>query len=111
MGLLLRRSDPWEDMRGLRFVFRDTAPAAEMRADFNRFRVEQESKLRASPGRRRNPVEAWPSELLFFFRAILLLRGLGASLGARLPYLATISPTARLAILQQYPRELHAKVS
>ncbi len=112
MGLVLRRSDPWEDMRGMRFVLRDTAPAAEMRADFARFVAEQDTLRRESEGtgRRRNPVEAWPSELLFFFRAILLLRGLGASLDARLPYLATLAPSARITLLQQHPRPTHAKV-
>jgi hypothetical protein len=30
----------------------------------------------------RNPVEAWPAELLFFFRVTLLLRGLCSKLEA-----------------------------
>jgi hypothetical protein len=136
MDLVLNREDPWEDMHGIRFVLRDTAPAVEMRADFRKYREEQvmfwplvcflmcnlfltfcaqknrlqETKFKEHPRGRRNPVAAWPSELLFFFRVILLLRGLCAGLGVRIPYLKTLTPFARMALLQAFPRSAHAKV-
>jgi len=57
-----------------RFTLRDTAPPKEMRAQTKEFIEER----RAQNGgqRPRNPVDAWPGELVFFFRVVMLLRGL-----------------------------------
>lgn len=57
-------------------------------------------KRQQLPRSQRNPVEAWPPELLFFFRVTLLLRGLCAVLGVRVRYSAILAPYARLALLR-----------
>lgn len=61
-----------------------TAPPAESRKKFRAFREEKWKKRQMLPRSQRNPVEAWPADLLFFFRVTLLLRGLCAALEVRL---------------------------
>ena len=48
----------------------------------------------------RRTVEAWPPELLFFFRVLFLLRALCCGLNVRVPYLRVLAPYARLALLK-----------
>jgi aarF domain-containing kinase len=80
MGLKLKREDPAEDMRVLRFVLRDTQPPREAKATLAKWRTQQlEKRARLEPSQR-NPIDAWPGDLLFFFRVILLLRGLCSAL-------------------------------
>lgn len=109
MGLKLKRDDPFEDMKNIRFVLRDTAPGAEMRRDLKKFREDIWQKRQSLPRSQRNPVEAWPPELLFFFRVTLLLRGLCAVLGVRLRYSLVLAPYAQLALIRAYDRAEHAK--
>eukprot|EP00049_Salpingoeca_infusionum_P025915 m.22581 g.22581 ORF g.22581 m.22581 type:complete len:1649 (+) comp8401_c0_seq2:477-5423(+) len=110
MGLVLRRDDPFEDMKNIRFLLRDTAPGSEMRKDFKKFQEEQWQKRQEMPQSQRNPVEAWPPELLFFLRVTLLLRGLCAVLDVRLKYTSVLAPYAQLAIIRSYDASEHAKV-
>lgn len=109
MGLKLNREAPMKDMEAIRFVLRDTAPPEEMRKDLKAYRAGVEKARRATPKSKRNPVDAWPGELLFFFRVALLLRALCATLGVRLPYMSVLSPYAKLALVDKYPEKNHAK--
>ncbi len=95
-------------MRHIRFILRDTKPGAEMRAEFKTFREEQMAKLDKLPRNKRNPVEAWPADLLFFFRVLFLLRGLCARLDVRIKYLPVLAPYAKWALLMQHPQPMHA---
>ena len=104
MGLVLRREDPFEDLQGLRFAFRSTEESsAESRRVTMAYFEQQRAKFEALPADERIPVSAWPSELLLFFRCILLLRGLCASLEVAVPYLTTMSGWARRAMLERSP--------
>ena len=76
MGLKLKRDDPMEDMKNFRFVLRDTAPSEESRTLSREFREESWKRKQQLPASQRNPVEAWPPDLLFFFRVTLLLKGM-----------------------------------
>lgn len=108
MGLKLKRMDPAEDMKNIRFILRDTAPGAEMRKQFKKFREDVWQKRQQLPKSKRNPVEAYPAELLFFFRVTLLLRGLCAVLGVRVKYSSLLAPYAKLALLRHHPKQTHA---
>eukprot|EP00038_Savillea_parva_P001494 m.104335 g.104335 ORF g.104335 m.104335 type:complete len:1732 (-) comp10523_c0_seq1:284-5479(-) len=111
IGIKLKRDDPMEDMNNIRFILRDTAPPAESRRKFRAFREEKWKKRQMLPRSQRNPVEAWPADLLFFFRVTLLLRGLCAALEVRLRYMSVLKPYAHMALLRAYPLTDHAVVA
>jgi predicted unusual protein kinase regulating ubiquinone biosynthesis (AarF/ABC1/UbiB family) len=102
MGLKLKRHDPAEDMKNIRFILRDTAPGKEMRTQFKKFREDVWQKRQQLPKSERNPVEAYPAELLFFFRVTLLLRGLCAVLEVRVRYSTLLAPYAKLALIRRF---------
>jgi CubicO group peptidase (beta-lactamase class C family) len=66
------------------------------------------ARARAPTKDLRNPIEAWPGELMFFFRVSFLLRGLAAVLGVRLPYLKLLSPFAATTLLKAVHPTEHA---
>lgn len=74
----------------------------------SRFIGSQWKKMNEMPRSQRNPVEAYPQDLLFFFRVIMFLRGLCSLLGVRVKYVDAFSPFARLAILNAVPLAKHA---
>lgn len=108
MGLVLKREDPAEDMRVLRFVLRDTQPPREAKATLAKWRTQQMEKRAHLEPCQRNPIDAWPGDLLFFFRVILLLRGLCSALDVRLPYLQVLAPYAQLTLARRYPHDMRA---
>lgn len=69
---------------------------------------EQKEKYDQLPKSKRNPVDSWPGELVFFFRVTFLLRGLCTELNVRLPYLTIMTPYARLALIDSFPVSQHA---
>ncbi|KJE88683.1 ABC1 family protein [Capsaspora owczarzaki ATCC 30864] len=109
MGLKLNRDDPMEDMNAIRFVLRDTSPSAEARDEFNKHVKAQMEQYNQLPRSKRNPVDSWPGELVFFFRVTQLLRGLCSAVDVRLPYLSVMTPYARLALLDKFPHSQHAR--
>ena len=106
MGLKLNREDPMGDMQALRFTLRETGPPKEMRRDTKEFRAE--IKKKSGGAKLRNPVDAWPGELVFFFRVIMLLRGLCSRLEVRMPYMEILATHARRAVVNSVPATLHA---
>lgn len=126
IGLVLNRLDPAEDLNNLQYMFRASDDPASMQAQvaerrkFHRRRRERREEwieqraagddelAKALRHKTRNPVDAYPADFLFFFRVVLLLRGLFSSLKVRLSYLDVMAPYARLALLQRYPVHLHA---
>ena len=108
-GLKLKRDDPMEDMKNFRFVLRDTRPADEMRKTSRKFVEARWKKRNKLPKAQRNPVEAWPPELLFFFRVTLLLKGMCCELGASLRYMTVLAPYAQMALLKSFPTSQHSK--
>jgi hypothetical protein len=107
MGLKMKRDDPIHDMQNFRFVLRDTQPPDESRAASERFREDRWKQRNDLPKSERNPVEAWPAELLFFFRVTLLLKGMCCELGVRLKYMSVLAPYARIALIRAHPTVTH----
>jgi CubicO group peptidase (beta-lactamase class C family) len=110
-------------MSALRFMFRDSAPVEEARAQVkeraslveeekNAVREEQAEEELAEAGAADGAAAAggaggakskaligeWPPELVFFMRSNELLRGLAIELGVRHPTLKTMSRLARCAL-------------
>ena len=65
--------------------------------------------MNAVPRSQRNPVEAFPQDLIFFFRVILFLRGLCSLLSVRVRYVDAFTPYARLAMVRSVPVKDHTK--
>lgn len=111
MGLKLRMDIPDDAMAVTSFFFRRAAPASESREE-TRAHFEERAKRRAQIAEqahkeeeegsslKRNPVDAFPGELVFFIRVLNLLRGLSSILGARVAYLEVMRPYAE-AILSR----------
>jgi len=111
MGIKLNRFDPGEDMNNTRHMFRDTAPPEEARSAHKKWErkwIKKRKKEYKSSGRK-NPVDAYPGDLLFFIRATELLHGLGARLRVRTQYLQIIAPFAKTALLEAVPPSERAK--
>jgi len=116
MGLKMNRHDPMEDMAAMQRGFGDTVPqkrAREVRkqksADYRRRNEAERAEAGLKKGEKlRNPVEAWPSELVFFGRVTNMLRGLCSQLDVRYPYLKTMASAARETIKASVPLEEHA---
>ncbi len=77
MGLILNRLDGENDLSAMRYMFRDTAPPKAARSQAKRFNQAYMKQVQARKELKiRNPVDAYPGDLLFFIRALDLLRGL-----------------------------------
>ena len=55
---------------------------------------------------RKNPVDAWPGALMFFFRTTGLLRGLCSALGVEQRYLSIMAKAAERALRERYMEPL-----
>jgi hypothetical protein len=71
---------------------RDTAPPDEAKASYNTFKKVMIKRRAAG---KRNPVDAYPGDLLFFMRVTQLLHGLGSLLHVK----AACKPHFILSIL------------
>ncbi|CAN0464708.1 unnamed protein product, partial [Ectocarpus sp. 12 AP-2014] len=105
IGIKLNRFDPAEDMHNIRFLLRDTQPASEAKKDA----VQFHRRIAKKRGRGlKNPVDAYPGELLFFLRVHVLLRGLAARLQVRQRYMDIMAPYATKALREMVPAEERA---
>jgi len=59
--------------------------------------------------KRRNPVDAWPAELIFFGRAMNMLRGLCSRLEVRYLYFETMAVAAKQTRMDDVPVEERAQ--
>ena len=88
-----------ETMDMLRFFFRDTAPRQEARKQLLDFDRALQSKVKARRATKvRRPVKAFPGDILFFVRALELLRGLCSQLCVRQSPMKIMAVSARQAI-------------
>jgi CubicO group peptidase (beta-lactamase class C family) len=116
MGLKLNRYDPFQDMHAMQTAFSDPAPqseAAEIKKQRVKDRVETEAAMREEQGlnkkqKLRNPIDAWPSELIFFSRVSAMLRGLCSRLEVRYPYLECMARAASETLRETTPEHEHA---
>eukprot|EP00965_Chrysotila_dentata_P154031 5090920-Pleurochrysis_carterae.AAC.1 len=96
---------PERDLAFWRFFLRDTGPRDEARAQARSFfdsRKAQAAQDKAT-GRQPRSVTEVPSDLIFFWRVVGLLRGLCSTLRARVPLLQLLSLRARIAIASLTP--------
>ncbi|GAQ87218.1 ABC1 family protein [Klebsormidium nitens] len=102
MGLRLNRDMPEESLALTNFFFRRAAPAQEAKAEFEKWRQEREEEQKRAAdedkGLRRNPVDAFPADAVFFIRVLNLLRGLSSSLDTRIEYLEVMRPFAEATL-------------
>lgn len=99
MGLKMSRENPEEDLSAITFALRDIAPKDEAKkrmTERRKYWVKKEEERQAAKLKR--PVESFPAGLLFYFRAINLLQGLGAGLDARSPFMATLAAYSKAAL-------------
>jgi CubicO group peptidase (beta-lactamase class C family) len=116
MGLKMNRHDPFEDMANMQRGFGDTVPQSQARQDSKRKYQQYQRRQEASrvdagikKGQKlRSPVEAWPSELVFFGRVTAMLRGMCSRLDVSYPYLKTMAMAARETLMADVPVEEHA---
>lgn len=115
MGLILNRENPMRDMQGIQLLMSDTKGASSSRAMYRRYsaaaklrrqarkKVEQANKDKQKGPDRKNPVDAWPGSLMFFFRTTGLLRGLCSTLEVQQKYLSIMAKSAERALMERYP--------
>jgi len=119
MGLKMNRDDPFEDMASMRRSFGSTVPQSQAReeskarSDGYKRRVEamkedQGIDTKDKKQKLRNPVDAWPAELIFFGRVTNMLRGLCSRLEVRYPYLETMAVAAGQTLKELVPVEERA---
>eukprot|EP00184_Porphyridium_aerugineum_P003637 CAMPEP_0184693252 /NCGR_PEP_ID=MMETSP0313-20130426/1519_1 /TAXON_ID=2792 /ORGANISM="Porphyridium aerugineum, Strain SAG 1380-2" /LENGTH=1141 /DNA_ID=CAMNT_0027151283 /DNA_START=117 /DNA_END=3542 /DNA_ORIENTATION=- len=121
MGLILSSSysDLYaESIKMTKFFFRDSKPKEEARQELRsemrrrrkrmkKLKQEVEIRMQSDTSLRRNPIEAFPGDLIFFSRMLFLIRGLATRLGVRQSYLTILSPFARKA-LEDHARSVAA---
>ncbi|RYY38010.1 hypothetical protein EON62_00750, partial [archaeon] len=100
MGLKLNREAPHEDLNNIQFLMRDAAPATQARAAIMAQRAVWKARVaaRAAAGAPRRPVDAWPTEILFYLRTGEMLHGLAATLQVHLAYSSVMAKYARTAL-------------
>lgn len=116
MGLKMNRHDPFEDMVNMQRGFGDTVPQSEVREESKRKSEDYERRMeakRADAGlqkgqKLRSPVEAWPSELVFFGRVSAMLRGMCSRLDVSYPYLRTMAMAAKETLIISVPEKERA---
>lgn len=107
MGLKVKLEDPFEDLSSMRRVFK-TVPASKAKAAREERRKQEKIKEK-EVSRVKRPIEAWPGDLVFFFRVTGLLRGLCSTLEMEFPYLKTMAQSAAQTVQACVPLEEHAK--
>ena len=116
MGLKMNRHNPFEDMANMQRGFSDTVPQSEVKEaskiknqDYQRRMEAKRADAGLKKGQKlRSPVEAWPSELVFFGRVTAMLRGMCSRLDVRYPYLQTMAMAARATLIESVPAEEHS---
>jgi len=117
MGLKFNRHNPFEDMANMRRGFGSTVPQSKAKEVSKRKRLDWQRRTEArkvdaglQKGQKlRSPVDAWPSELVFFGRVTNMLRGLCSRLDIQYPYLKTMATAARKTLCDSVPVDERAK--
>merc|ERR1712176_185563 len=113
MGLLIKREaqDPIRDLANMRRLFSPTpiSKVKERRMELAREREKKrkEEEAKGKPKVKR-PVDAWPSELVFFVRVTGLLKGLCSQFDLDFPYLEVMAASAKATVMDSVPKEERA---
>ncbi|KAL9265425.1 hypothetical protein AKJ16_DCAP17483, partial [Drosera capensis] len=103
MGLKLRMDLPEQAMEVTTIFFSNATKASEASAtmksvhekrDKNIKDIQEKMKLSEKEVKRFNPVDAFPGDIVIFSRVLNLLRGLSATMDARINYLEIMRPFA-----------------
>ncbi|KAF5726315.1 putative Ubiquinone biosynthesis protein coq-8 [Tripterygium wilfordii] len=107
MGLRLRVDLPEQAMEVTTVFFRATTPAneaqenvkslAEKRAK-NLKVVQEKMKLNEKEVKRFNPIDAFPGDIVIFFRVLNLLRGLSSMMNVHIVYIEIMRPFAEYVL-------------
>ena len=118
MGFLINdeHKDPLRDMVNMRRLF-SPVPQSQVKERRLQRQQEQKAKRDAEAERERaearaktsKPVEAWPSELVFFLRVTGLLKGLCSSFDIEFPYLQVMDSAAVGTVRAAHDPATHAK--
>ncbi|KAG0553680.1 hypothetical protein KC19_12G030900 [Ceratodon purpureus] len=107
IGLKLRMDMPEDAMQVTNFFFRRSIPGKESPEDIKQWTMENEERKKRFQEKQeeekgsslhRNPVDAFPGDIVFFMRVLNLLRGLSSMLGARVVYIEIMRPFAETAL-------------
>ncbi|QDZ22040.1 protein kinase [Chloropicon primus] len=109
--------DPFRDLNNTRRLFSPTPMSrlkerkAVMAKERQERRKEEEEEERRSGPREKvkRPVEAWPSELVFFIRVTGLLKGLTSKMDIEFGYLQVMAETAIETVREAVPDEKRAQ--
>lgn len=131
VGLKLNRADPVSSLDIIKYLFRSTKPNKESRKEQNEMRKRLDNRneeikknekdnpidsaFRGSEDsddsegianqKSRSPVDSLSSEVVFFFRALGMLRGLAVTLDVRHSYLNTLRPFAQHVLKECCPEK------
>eukprot|EP00928_Gymnodinium_smaydae_P054688 TRINITY_DN3841_c0_g1_i1.p1 TRINITY_DN3841_c0_g1~~TRINITY_DN3841_c0_g1_i1.p1 ORF type:complete len:1357 (+),score=316.94 TRINITY_DN3841_c0_g1_i1:110-4180(+) len=92
--------EPGTALEVMRFILRDSASGDTKELMRQRGEVDQKKFHHDRKMKRRDPVEAFSGEVLFFFRTVDCLQGVCAGLGVQLPFLSLLAKQARAALLE-----------
>jgi aarF domain-containing kinase len=108
IGLKLRMDMPEDVMQVTNFFFRRSIPGKESPEDIKQWTKENDERKKRFQKKQkeeengsslhRNPVDAFPGDIVFFMRVLNLLRGLSSMLGGRVVYLEVMRPFAETAL-------------
>jgi predicted unusual protein kinase regulating ubiquinone biosynthesis (AarF/ABC1/UbiB family) len=108
LGIVLNREDLVEDLSGFLHMFRDIASPEEARKQVQA-RIKLEKQKVAERGFR-NPVESFPPELLLFFRALNLTRGVLSTLDVKVPFIKLLAGWARKALVEKLQPQAEERI-
>lgn len=95
--------EPATALEVMRFILRDSATGDTKEVMSQRVAVDEKKFHNDKKLKRKDPVEQFSGEVLFFFRTVDCLQGLCSGLGVQLPFLSILAKHARLALLHEIP--------
>ncbi|KAJ4826162.1 hypothetical protein Tsubulata_042426 [Turnera subulata] len=108
MGLKLRLDMPEQAMEVTNVIFRTSTPAKEAvetaknlseQRSKNMKVIQEKMKMNEKEMKRFNPVDAFPGDIIIFFRVLNLLRGLSSTMDVRIVYQEIMRPFAESVLL------------
>ena len=113
MGMKLNKTDPFENMGFMQRAFADPIPKSRLKEETMSKREDYKRRMEAKrqdeglkKGEKlKNPVDAWPEELILYSRVTGMLKALCTSFDLRYPYLQTMARAARKTLVDDVPME------
>jgi aarF domain-containing kinase len=93
--------EPGTFLEVMRFMLRDTNSGDTKEIFRQRSQVDEKKFHNDRKLKRKDPVEQFSGEVLFFLRTVDCLQGMCAGLGVQLPFLSILAEQARIALLKE----------